>query len=153
MALLQNAQIVVNNHGTDNTLRGVAMNMGIPAITLEVGDPNQFQKGVIRSGLTGIFNVLTDLGIVEDHEIEDPHEPAVLCKSSYWLYTDKGGMLDVFPRITEKVRKGDKIARIRNVFGDLIKEYFAPEDGIVIGKSTQPVGQTGARILHLGIME
>jgi len=43
------------------------------------------------------------------------------------------------------------VARVRDIFGDLIEEYRAPEDGIVIGRSTHPVNQTGSRILHLGI--
>jgi hypothetical protein len=37
------------------------------------------------------------------------------------------------------------------VFGDVLCEYVAPEDGVVIGKSVNPVNQTGGRILHLGI--
>ena len=45
MALLQNAQIIVHNPPSDGTLRGTADEMGIPAITLEVGNPNTFQKG------------------------------------------------------------------------------------------------------------
>ena len=32
----------------------------------------------------------------------------------------------------------------------MIREYRSPFDGIVIGRSVNPVGQTGARILHLG---
>jgi hypothetical protein len=55
----------------------------------------------------------------------------------------------VYRADTSRVRP---IARLRNAFGDLIREYVAPEDGIVIGKSVNPVGQTGARILHLGIV-
>jgi predicted deacylase len=50
------------------------------------------------------------------------------------------------------VRIGEIIALQRNIFGDVICEYRAPEDGVVIGKSVNPVGQTGARILHLGTL-
>ncbi|MEM1123056.1 MAG: succinylglutamate desuccinylase/aspartoacylase family protein, partial [Bacteroidota bacterium] len=39
MALLQNAQIIVHNPPSDGTLRGAADEKGIPAITLEVGNP------------------------------------------------------------------------------------------------------------------
>ena len=49
MALLQNAQIIVHNPPSDGTLRGTADEMKIPAITLEVGNPNTFQKGMIIS--------------------------------------------------------------------------------------------------------
>lgn len=150
LALLQNAQIVVDNPPADGTLRGAAEEAGIPAITLEVGDPNTFQKGMIRSGLTGIFNVLCEYNMLED-AVEEPETPSVICHSSYWIYTDVGGLLRVFPKITERVKKGDPIADIHNVFGDLTKTYTAPEDGIVIGKSVSPVAQTGARILHLGL--
>ena len=42
------------------------------------------------------------------------------------------------------------IALQRNIFGEVIAQYRAPHDGIVIGKSVNPVAQTGARILNLG---
>ncbi|MEZ4847732.1 MAG: hypothetical protein R3B93_03715 [Bacteroidia bacterium] len=51
------------------------------------------------------------------------------------------------------VKQGELIASLRDVFGKMIKEYFAPEDGIVIGKSVSPVNQSGGRILHLGILK
>lgn len=152
MALLQNAQIIVHNPPNDNTLRGTAGELDIPAITLEVGDPNMFQKGMIRDGMTGIHNLLSWLNVT-DFEIEENDSETLLCKRSYWIYTDEGGMLQVYPKVTQMVEKGERIATIRNVFGDIIKEYFAPEDGVVIGKSTSPVNQTGGRILHLGIIK
>ena len=152
MALLQNAQIIVHNPPSDGTLRGTADEMNIPAITLEVGNPNRFQKGMIRDGLTGLHNLLGYLNMTSS-EVEEIDEETVLCKKSYWIYTDGGGILTVFPQVTEVVKKGEVIANLRNIFGDLIKEYFAPEDGIVIGKSTSPINQTGGRILHLGIID
>ncbi len=152
MALLQNAQIIVHNPPNDNTLRGTAGELDIPAITLEVGDPNMFQKGMIRDGMTGIHNLLSWLNVT-DFEIEENDSDTVLCKRSYWIFTDEGGMLQVYPKVTQMVEKGERIATLRNVFGDIIKEYFAPEDGVVIGKSTSPVNQTGGRILHLGIIK
>jgi predicted deacylase len=151
MALLQNAQIIVHNPPSDGTLRGTADEMNIPAITLEVGNPNLFQKGLIRDGLTGIHNLLGHFEML-DCPVEEYDEETVLCKSSYWIYTDMGGIMTVFPKVTELVKKGEVIATMRNVFGDLLKEYRAPEDGVVIGKSVSPINQTGGRILHLGIV-
>lgn len=152
MALLQNAQIIVHNPPSDGTLRGAADALGIHAITMEVGNPNTFQKGLIRSGLTGIHNLLRSLNMT-DAEMEEPEAPAVLCKHSYWLYTDTGGILTVHPKVAQRVEKGEVVATLRNIFGDLIREYTAPEDGIVIGKSVSPINQTGGRILHLGVTE
>ena len=152
MALLQNADIIVHNPPNDGTLRGTAAEMGIPAITLEVGDPNLFQRGMIREGLTGIHNLLGEFGIT-DGAVEEISEEMVLCKRSYWLYTDTGGLLTVHPKITHLVKEGQHLATLRNIFGDVIREYHAPEDGIVIGRSTMPVNQAGGRVLHLGVVQ
>ncbi len=151
LALLQNAQIILNSPAPDSTVRGTACELGAKAITLEVGDPNLFQKGHIRSGLTGIINTLIHLGMTDD-EIEYPDEPPIICEHSYWIYTDKGGILQVLPKVAQVVAKGEKIAILRNVFGDTIKEFQAPEDGVVIGKHVQPEALTGTRIVHLGII-
>ena len=150
LAMLQNADIIVHNPASDGTLRGAVAEMDIPAITLEVGNPNTFQKRLIRSGIKGIHNVLCHLKMVDD-EIEIPAKPTVLCKSSFWIYTDVGGLLTVWVDLREEVKKGQLIATIRDIFGHKIKDYLAPSDGIVIGKSVSPVNQTGGRILHLGI--
>lgn len=150
LALLQNAQIIVHNPPSDGTLRGAADALDIPAITLEVGNPNTFQKKLIRSGIEGVHNVLSYLEMTQD-EIEEPEKEAILCKRSYWIYTDKGGLLSIPVGLTQRVKKGELIAVLRDIFGNMVQEYYAPEDGVIIGKSISPVNQSGGRILHLGI--
>ncbi len=150
MAYLQRPQIIVHNPPSDYTLRGAAMDLGIPSITLEIGDPQRFQPGYVRSSRIGIRAVLAAAGMLSQKPAAEGPEP-ILCEQSMWMYTDRGGLLEVLPRPTELVKKGERVAVLRNAFGDVIREYDAPEDGIVIGKSVNPVGQTGARILHLGI--
>lgn len=150
MAYLQRPQIIVHNAPSDRTLRGAAMDMGIPAITVEIGDPQRFQMNYIRTCRVGMRAVLADAGMLPRRAVAEREEP-VICSRSYWMYTDRGGLLVVMPQPTDYVKKGELVARVRNAFGDTIREYFAPEEGIVVGSSANPVGQTGARILHLGI--
>ncbi len=152
MAFLQNAQIIVHNPPSDGTLRGAADEIDIPALTLEVGNPNSLQNKMVKSGIIGIHNVLSYLDMIPDSIIDIQSAP-IVCSRSYWLYTDVGGLLRVDVNLTDRVSKGQKIAVICNIFGAVIKEYFAPEDGIVIGKSVSPVNQSGGRILHLGIVK
>lgn len=151
MAKLQNADIIVHNPPSDGTVRGAADELRIPAITLEVGNPNTFQKKLIRSGVEGIHNVLCYLKMVDDEIIMVEHD-TVICSRSIWLYTDRGGLLTIPVDLREKVMKGETIAYLRDIFGNKIREYEAPNDGVVIGKSISPVNQTGGRILHLGII-
>ncbi|KAF9139300.1 hypothetical protein BGX30_008153 [Mortierella sp. GBA39] len=152
MARLQNPQIIVHNTSPDGSLRGAAMQQyNIPAITVEIGDPARFQKRFVKSAILGVTNILSHLKMVEDeHEVQD-YDP-VVCAKSYWIFTKGGGILNVLPDVNTWVRKGELIATLHNIFGQEEHRYFAPEDGIVVGKSVDPVCQSGCRILHLGVV-
>ena len=158
MALLQGADIILNNKGIPSagatggsrTLRAEAILHGIHTITVEYGDPQVYQAEMITRGTRGIQQLLQGLGM-QPGELE-PTKPAVMCRKSYWLYTDRGGLLEVTAALNQKVVAGEVIAILRNPFGDVLVEYRAPEDGIIIGKSTNPVNMSGGRIVHLGIM-
>ncbi|NJM96667.1 MAG: hypothetical protein HC800_05245 [Phormidesmis sp. RL_2_1] len=56
----------------------------------------------------------------------------------------------MLPKPTDLVQAEEVIAVQRNIFGEVICQYRAHYDGIVIGKSMNPVAQTGSRIVHLG---
>lgn len=150
LAFLQSPQIIVHNAGGDGTLRAAAADLGIPSITVEVGDPQRFQRTLIRSSMIGTLNVLEHLDMIPEDD-EDPVDTPIVCGRSYWIYTDRGGVLDVLPAVADQVEAGDVIARITNMFGEVVREYHAPETGVVVGKSINPVNQAGSRVLHLGI--
>lgn len=144
-------QIIVHNAGADGTLRGAAQALGIHAITIEIGNPQRQQNRLITASRIGLRDILEHLGMLApDHE-SPPFKP-VECQRSFWLYTDGGGFLEVFPELAAPVEKGEPIAQLSNEWGDVLRAYEAPEDGVVIGKSTNPVAHSGARILHLGIV-
>ncbi len=150
MARLQNSEIILSNLASDSTLRGAAAQIGIKAITLELRDPGIFQHEVIQTALVGVRNILYDFGFLEGI-VACPAKNTVLCKGSYWLYTDEGGILDILPKVTDLVKKGQKLAEVKSIFGETVKEYLAPQDGIIIGRSINPINQTGSRIVHLGL--
>ncbi|KAJ2817423.1 hypothetical protein FBU31_006234, partial [Coemansia sp. 'formosensis'] len=152
MARLQNPQIIVHNTSPDGSLRGAAMQRGIPAITVEIGDPSRFQKRFVRNALIGVTNILSQLRMIPDEANASEFEP-VVCTRSFWIFAKSGGILTVHPDVNTWVRSGDLIATIHSVFGELEEEYFAPQDGIIVGKHVDPVCQSGNRILHLGVVE
>jgi predicted deacylase len=160
MAILQDADIILDNKGipsagaaasSPRTLRAEAVLNGIPTITVEYGDPQVYQPEMILRGVTGIFNTLQWLEMLPSSTKSQPEE-AVLCKKSYWVYTTQGGMLEIPVELKQQVEKGQVIGILKNAFGDVIETYYAPEAGIVIGKSTNPVNMTGGRIIHLGVL-
>ncbi len=152
MARLQNPQIILHNPPSDGTLRGAAMELGIPAITVEIADPHRFQPKYIRPTLAGVHAVLAHHGLIKPRAVKQESNP-VVCDRSFWMYTDRGGLLNVHVDLASVVKKGDSVAVLRNAFGEVIAEYQAPESGVVIGKSVNPVAQTGARVVHLGLFD
>ena len=151
MAFLLRPQIIVHNPPSDYTLRGVAAEANKPAITVEVCDPLRFQSDPIKRTLQGIRRITSHFGMTPVRKYVSKPKPPVLCRESYWLLAERGGMINVKPKIAQYVQKGQSIATQVNIFGDLLHEYTAPEDGIVIGHAVNPIGQTGERILHLGV--
>ena len=153
MAYLQGAQIIVHNAASDRTVRGAAMSMGIPSVTVEIGNPQRWQRSFTRSAVAGLTAALQWAGVTQGPPPEDPMtgpEAPIVCDSSSWMFTDRGGLLDVFPQLLDRVKEGQRIATVTNAFGDPIREYRATGDAVIVGKSTNPVGFTGARIVHLG---
>jgi predicted deacylase len=152
MAYLLQPQIIVNNAPSDYTLRGVADEAGMPAITVEICDPQTFQWDPIRKTLQGMMRILNHVGMIPRRTPVKPRKKQmILCERSYWILTERGGLMNVFHKVTDKFGKGDLISQQTNIFGDVIHQYFAPEDGYVIGHCINPIGQTGARIMHLGV--
>lgn len=150
LARLINPQIIVHSPGGDGTVRAAAAERGTVAITVEVGDPHRFQSGMIRATRLGLQEVLEHLGVIGD--ISDPEpQDVVECASSFWMYTDRGGVLTVFPEVTDLVEKGERVAALDNVWGDRVRVYTAPVDAVVVGKATNPAARAGSRIVHLGV--
>lgn len=151
MARAQRPEIIVHNPPSDRTLRGAAQALSIPAITVEIANPHRIQPSYVRRTLAGLRAVLSLAGCLPKRTRPDS-PPPVVCERSYWIYTDAGGLLTVPPAVTDRLDSGQEIARLVDIFNRPCRTYSAPEAGVVIGKSVNPVAQTGARILHLGVV-
>lgn len=151
MAGLMGAQIVLHNPPSPTTLRGAFASGGRPALTVEIGDPRRYQPELVDATAAGLRRVLVDAGLLPGPVEIGSVAPPIVCTRSRWLYADEGGLLEVLPPLGARVRTGEPVAELRDVYGRVLRRYESPEDGVVIGRSVNPVGRAGARILHLGI--
>ena len=150
MALLMDPDIALHVRGGDGTLRAAARRKGTLAITVEAGNPRTFQRSMTRDGVQGILNIMRWAEML-DGEPELENEP-VICRSSQWIYTTSGGILYQTYGLRDRLEKKQLIAETRDPFGEMHEQYFAPNDGIVIGMAQNPVAVTGTRFCHLGVV-
>ena len=97
--------------------RGAAADLGIPAITVEIGDPSLFQYRYIKRSLVGIRNILSQLEMLKKNSSSATQKfsKPVICEKSQWVYTDSGGILKVLPGLTDMVKSGQQIAQLQKV--------------------------------------
>lgn len=150
LAMQQNPQIIVDQKGPKGSLREEATARNIPSITVEIGNPYLFQKNYIQPSIDGLINTLVELEMIKEDKIL-PTKKAVICADSDWMYAPTAGLLKVYPGLANRVKKGEVIAAITNIFGQEETVITAPDNAIVIGKSNYPVCDVGARVIHLGI--
>jgi hypothetical protein len=150
MARALGADVLLHNRSADGTLRGAAEELGIPSITVEIGDPHVFDAEMVRASRIGLRDVLEQLGMLDPDE-ESASRKAIECVRSFWLYADTGGLLTVPVGLAHRVHKGDVVANLVDPWGQPLRTYRAPEDAVVVGKAANPVCRAGSRIIHLGI--
>ncbi len=150
MAYLQNPQIIVQKYDDVGTLRSWANDNGIPCITVEIGNPSAFQDNLIDDTLEGVLNTMKHLKMLKGRVKNLIHD-TVICEHSYWLYSSKGGIVEVYPNLTDFVKKGQVVAKVYDVFGQVKEEVRSDREGIVIGKNIKPNIDAGARLVHVGV--
>ncbi|KAJ3268176.1 hypothetical protein HDV01_003359 [Terramyces sp. JEL0728] len=155
LAKLQQPQIILHNSGQDGTLRSAASSIGIKAITVEIGNPQLFQNQYVQWSYKGVMRILSYLNMFNsDLSLLTGGSPlTIVCSRGFWLYTRTGGVLEVYPNVNTIVKKGDLIARIKNIFGNIIDEIYSTHTGVTIGRSSNPVAMAGDRILHMGVIK
>lgn len=149
MSVLLDPTLIQHSVPSNYTLRGICNSNNIPAITVEAGNADSFQKNIIRKTTTGIIDLMSYFNIYDAKSHKSEKYP-VFCKNSVRISTKKKGLLEIFCGVETFVTKGEKIAVVRDIFGEILEEFFMPFDGFVIGKMDTVVCNEGDQILHVG---
>jgi hypothetical protein len=142
-------ELIVEGKGPEGSLRREAVKAGRPTILLEAGEPSKMEPTVQETGVRGILNVLSELGMI-DHV---PTRPAYQTKvqRSTWVRAESAGILRFHVGPGEIVSAGQPLATNVSVFGKAQNTLHAPVDGIVLGMTTLPAVKPGEPVCHLAI--
>lgn len=144
--------IMKSNEGTyvqDGILCVEATRVGVPTFTFEIGEGGRLEDDMIEEGVRCVLNALRYAKIMPG-EIQPPRETVNMTRF-VGLRASRGGILQTRVGLGAKVKKGDILAQIYNVYGDEVEVTRAPTDGILIRMTTFPTVSTGERVATLGV--
>jgi predicted deacylase len=121
---------------------------GTVALGLEVGEGGQLDPEVTERGLRGLRNMLRTVGML-DEEPETFGERLVIASMKV-IRATRGGLLHRKVSLNARVKAGQIVATVTNLFGDVVEEIAAPQDGPVVRIATLPAVSAGDRVLQLG---
>lgn len=128
-ASLFGVKYVVGSYSTNGTYGSAAM-QGVPGILAEIGQCGLWSEEEVERYIRGVKNVLRHLGVLpgEGQRFDD----VVYLPKMVGVNAEHTGCW--YPRVKpgDRVTRGEKMGEIRDYFGRVLGEYYAPGDGVVL---------------------
>ncbi len=143
------ATVVLHSSGAEGTLRRAASDAGIPAVTLEAGEPMRFQPDEVSHGVRSIRSLLNHLGM--DARASLWEEPRPIYYRSSWVRADISGILSSRVQLGDTVKKGELLGNITDPITNTRTEIVSPYHGRILGKALGQAVMPGYAVYHIGI--
>lgn len=113
-----------------SNIMGSCLRAGKPSIVMELAGNIQLWDEVIDVGIRGIRNVMSAIGMIDDEPEEQSSPPLSGDLVFYdWLYAQRAGLMFARKGVGEEIPKGETVAEIRDVYGDVVEEVKMPITG------------------------
>jgi len=115
------------------SLTDLAVQSGVPSITIELVRWRRMDEVAVASGLRGTLNVMVNLGMV-DGRIE-PQDQCQVIKGRLTrceVTASRGGLVHPLKDAGGVVRKDEPIALVRDAYGDVVETVISPVDGYIL---------------------
>jgi len=133
----------------DGILCVEATRAGVPCFTFEIGEGGRVEEEATSTGLRCVLNAMRHLGMLAG-AIEPPRT-VVRMQSFLGLRAARGGLLTTDAALGDRVEAGATLARIHDVYGDLVETITAPRAGIFVRSTTFSTVAAGERAATLGL--
>lgn len=143
--------VVLHSSGAKGTLRRAATDAGIPAVTLEAGEPTRVQEDAVSHGSRGIMTLLSELHMVNRVTVWGSREPVYY--RSTWIRADQGGVLISKVELGEQVKRGDLLGTITDPITNVQSSLVASANGRLLGMALNQFVMPGFAVYRLGIDE
>lgn len=146
------APVMIHASTRDGSLRQAASKRGIPVLLYEGGEALRFDPEAIDVGVQGILRVMGCLGMYSC-AIASEAKPPLSVQKTQWVRASRSGILRLRIELGQQVEKKQSLGAIADPFGETTSQVHAPDNGLVIGYSQNPLVNQGDAIVHLAILD
>ncbi|MDO4224487.1 MAG: succinylglutamate desuccinylase/aspartoacylase family protein [Bergeyella zoohelcum] len=130
-----------------------AVQNGKIAFSFEAGKLGGVQRDAVDLIKKGIYNILSELGMYADNQANKIRENKIRLNNQAYVKAEHQGILYSDLKAGDEVKKGQKVAEIRTIFGEILTELKAPESGIILYKIGTPPVNIGETIMCISYKE
>ncbi|TNF86732.1 MAG: succinylglutamate desuccinylase/aspartoacylase family protein [Gammaproteobacteria bacterium] len=141
--------VILHSTGGEGTLRASAVRAGVPAVTLEAGEPLRVDDKAVDHSVKSLYSLLDDMGMYKRRNFWGTPEPTYY--GSMWVRADKGGMLLGEVKLGKRVKAGDVLGTVTDPITNAKQDILAPQSGRVIGMALNQFVMPGYAAFHLGV--
>ena len=140
---------VLNSRGNPNSLRAAAVRAGIPAVTLEAGEPMAMQREVVATGVAAINTLLAKTGMYGKQKRWNRIAPVYY--RSMWVRANQSGILFSNATLGQKVKEGELLGTVTDPITNARSRIVSPHSGRILGMALDQVVLPGFAAYHIGI--
>ena len=140
---------VLHNVGSPGTLRRAATDAGIPAVTIEAGEPMRLDPNVVDVGVAGLRELLANTKMVDVFRLFSVPQPVFY--RSTWVRADSGGILFSLVSLGDEVEAGERLATVTDPLTNEQTTVISPSSGTVLGMAVNQFVMPGFAVIRVGI--
>ncbi|MDO6524870.1 succinylglutamate desuccinylase/aspartoacylase family protein [Motilimonas sp. 1_MG-2023] len=140
---------IVQSKASTGTLRGAAMEHGIPAVTMELGAPMSLDLDSVSVGVAAIKRLMRSMDMLPEPYRGGSVQPIYV--ESFWLRSDHSGIFVSNVSLGVKIKKGDILGTVTDPVTNAAFRVRAQSNSTVIGKAINQFVYPGFAVFHLAI--
>jgi predicted deacylase len=150
MAELFPIKQIFDNPAYPTLLANALINVGIPAITPEIGAARILDLEMIPLFVEGTMNVLKRYGVIAGPMGRTGRDVGIFVgNSGHSVMSTHGGFVELLVKLDETVSPGQKVAIQRNTFGEVVAEYTSGIAGKVTGLRNDATAEPGIPLVMI----
>jgi hypothetical protein len=141
---------IFDNPAYPTLLPNAFINVGIPALTAEIGASRILDLSMIPWFVEGTMNVLKHHGIISGPMGRIGKDTDIFIgNSGHTILATHGGFVELLVKLKDKVKVGQKVAVQRNTFGEVVAEYTSGVAGEVTGRRSDATAEPGIPLIAI----